>query len=154
MGVALLSAQRSKDPRTQVGACLVNKYNIIVGTWYNGLPKWYNDNDFEWEKYPDDPLKNKHSYVVHAEANALLNTNTDPRGTTLYVGLFPCNECAKLLVQAWIQEIVYLSDLKAEQWQYQVSRDILTQAWVKLKQLTPEQSSLHIDFDELASVSK
>lgn len=154
MGVALLSAQRSKDPRTQVGACLVDQYNVIIGTGYNGLPRWFSDDEFSRDKNPHNPLKNKHSYIVHAEANAILNTSADTRGARLYVGLFPCNECAKLLVQAWIQEVIYLSDLKAEQRIYQSAKIIFQQAAVNYRQLHPKHKRLDINFEEWASISK
>lgn len=108
MGIALLSAQRSKDPLTQVGACLVNDDNVIVGTGYNGLPHSCSDDEFPRDKHPTDFLENKHSYVVHAEVNAILNSNASTRGTTLYVGLFPCNECAKIIIQSKIKKVIYL----------------------------------------------
>lgn len=103
MELAKLSAQRSKDPKTQVGACIVDpEENHIVSIGYNGLPKGMPDSDVVW----DD--KQKHKYVVHAEANAILNTNQDLHGKKLYVTMFPCNECAKLIVQKGITEVIYL----------------------------------------------
>ena len=108
MGVALLAAKRSKDPNTQVGACIVDKNNIIISTGYNGLPIGCSDDEYSWEREGDDT---KYQYVVHAELNTILNaTGKSLRGARLYVSLFPCKECAKAIIQSGIKEIVYLSD--------------------------------------------
>lgn len=109
MGVALLSAKRSKDPNTQVGACIVNQNKKIVGIGYNGLPFGCDDETFPWDR-SGDFLNTKYPYVVHAEPNAILNSNSQTQGCTLYVSLFPCNECAKLIIQSGIKEIVYMDD--------------------------------------------
>jgi dCMP deaminase len=109
MGVAKLSAQRSKDPNTQVGACIVDKRKRIVGVGYNGFPDGCKDEDFPWER-EGDFLDVKYTYVAHAELNAILNSTTDLSGSTIYVGLFPCNECAKVIIQSGIKEVVYISD--------------------------------------------
>lgn len=110
MGLALLSSERSKDPSTQVGACIVNKENKIVSVGYNGAPTGYDDDkDMNWER-DGDFLNTKYAYVCHSELNAILNSNTDVRNCKLYVTLFPCNECAKVIIQSGIKEIVYLSD--------------------------------------------
>lgn len=109
MGVALLSAKRSKDPNTQVGACIVNQNKKIVGIGYNGLPFGCDDEAFPWER-SGNFLDTKYPYVVHAEPNAILNSNSQTVGCTLYVSLFPCNECAKLIIQSGIKEIVYMDD--------------------------------------------
>lgn len=109
MGVALLSAKRSKDPNTQVGACIVNKNKKIVGIGYNGLPFGCDDAVFPWDRNGDF-LNTKYPYVVHAEPNAILNSNSQTQDCTLYVSLFPCNECAKLIIQSGIKEIVYMDD--------------------------------------------
>lgn len=109
MGVALLSAKRSKDPNTQVGACIVNKNKKIVGIGYNGLPFGCDDAEFPWDR-SGDFLNTKYPYVVHAEPNAILNSNSQTQDCTLYVSLFPCNECAKLIIQSGIKEIVYMDD--------------------------------------------
>ncbi len=146
MGVALLSAQRSKDPLTQVGACLVNHENVIVGTGYNGLPKWCSDDDFPRDKHTTDMLQNKHSYVVHAEVNAILNANASTKWTTLYVWLFPCNECAKILIQAGIKKIVYLSDSKSGRDDNVASKRMLDSAWISYQQYDPSQDSLTIEY--------
>ena len=108
MGVALLAARRSKDPNTQVGACIVSPDNIILSTGYNGLPCCCSDDVFPWER---EGAETKYPYVVHAELNAILNSpNHDLRGSRMYVTLFPCNECAKAIIQSGIKELIYLSD--------------------------------------------
>lgn len=112
MRVALAASMRSKDPNTQVGACIADTNHRILSVGYNGTPSALNDDDFPWG-VSDDPLMDKHSYVVHAEANAVLNYRgslKDMSGATVYVTLFPCNECAKILAQVGIGEVVYLSD--------------------------------------------
>ena len=110
MGVAILSSKRSKDPNTQVGACIVNKKKRIVGIGYNGFPYGCSDQDFPWANKEEDFLDNKYPYVVHAEPNAILNANGPLDNCRLYVSLFPCNECAKLIIQSGIKEIVYMDD--------------------------------------------
>lgn len=111
MQVAELAAKRSKDPNTQVGACIV-KNRIIIGTGYNGFPKGCSDDIFPWIREGAD---NKYLYVVHAELNAILNSgNNDLNGGTLYVTLFPCNECAKAIIQSGITEVKYKSDKYAD----------------------------------------
>lgn len=110
MGVALLSAKRSKDPNTKVGACIVNEKKRIVGIGYNGFPCGCDDDEFPWINNSKNFLENKYPYVVHAEPNAILNANSSLENCTLYVSLFPCNECAKLIIQSGIKEIVYMDD--------------------------------------------
>ncbi len=111
MGVAVLSAKRSKDPNTTVGACIVNQKKRIVGIGYNGLPYGCSDELFPWDtRDSKNFLENKYPYVVHAEPNAILNATCPLDDCTIYVTLFPCNECAKLIIQSGIKEIVYMSD--------------------------------------------
>ncbi len=110
MGVALLSAKRSKDPSTQVGACVVNQDKRIIGIGYNGFPRGCSDEELPWGKESKDQLETKYPYVVHAEANAILNSTSSLVGATIYVTLFPCNECAKLLIQTGIKRVVYMTD--------------------------------------------
>ena len=112
MKVAVAASLRSKDPNTQVGACIAGKDNRILSVGYNGTPRGLTDDDFPWET-TDDILTDKHSYVIHAEANAVLNYRGSLReldGARIYVTLFPCNECAKFLVQVGIGEVIYLDD--------------------------------------------
>ncbi len=112
MGIAKLAAARSKDPSTQVGACIVDKDNRILSIGYNGTPNGFDDDAFPWAREGDE-LETKYPYVCHAEMNAILNyrgSRKDMKGATVYVDLFPCHECAKLIVQAGITHVVYLSD--------------------------------------------
>ena len=110
MGVAKLSAYRSKDPNTQVGACIVNSDNRIVGVGYNGLPRGCEDDKFPWTVREGALYDTKYPYVVHAELNAILNCTQKLQGCRIYVSLFPCNECAKAIIQSGIKKIVYESD--------------------------------------------
>ena len=111
MGVAVLSSMRSKDPNTQVGACIVSEDRKIIGVGYNGFPIGCSDEDLPWDR-EGDWYDTKYPYVCHAELNAILNANNPTllKGATLYVALFPCNECAKAVIQAGIKKVVYLSD--------------------------------------------
>ena len=110
MGVAHLSGMRSKDPNTQVGACIVSGNNKILSMGYNGFPNGCSDDDFPWAR-EGEPLDTKYAYVTHSELNAILNYRGGSlEGTKLYVSLFPCNECAKAIIQAGIRTVVYDSD--------------------------------------------
>ena len=109
MGVAIFSAYRSKDPHTQVGACIVNEDKHIVGVGYNGMPNGCDDSVYPWGR-TGDFADQKYPYVVHAELNAILNASTSLKGCRIYVSLFPCNECCKAIIQSGIREVVYLSD--------------------------------------------
>ena len=109
MSIALLSAQRSKDSNTQVGACIVNDEHKIVSVGYNGMPTGCDDDEMPWER-DGAFLDTKYPFVCHAELNAILNSNADLHGCTLYVTLFPCNECAKAIIQSGIRRVVYLDN--------------------------------------------
>lgn len=137
MGVAMLSSKRSKDPSTQVGACIVNEYKKIIGIGYNGFPNGINDDEFPWDK-DKEYLDTKYPYVVHAEPNAILNATTSLVNATLYVTLFPCNECAKLIIQAGIKEVVYLTDIHATDLSSIASRRLFKAANIKLRKLEEE----------------
>lgn len=114
MGVAILSAKRSKDPGTQVGACIVNEDNRIMSVGYNGMPYGCSDDVFPWER-SGDTLKTKYPFVCHAELNAILNFRGGSlKGCRVYCTLFPCNECAKAIIQIGIKEIIYLEDKYAQ----------------------------------------
>lgn len=134
MGLAHLSALRSKDPSTQVGACIVSADKKVVGIGYNGLPRGCDDDVFPWSR-EGEFLETKYPFVVHAELNAILNSNQDLRGCSLYVSLFPCNECAKAIIQAGIKRIVYESDKYADTDSVIASKRMLTSAGVELVQL-------------------
>lgn len=132
MGIAHLSALRSKDPSTQVGAVIVDDEHKVVSIGYNGLPKGCSDDEFPWDR-EGDTFHSKYAYVVHAELNAILNAPRSVKGCSLYVSLFPCNECAKAIIQAGIQEIIYEEDKYADTQTVQASKRMLESAGVKLK---------------------
>ncbi len=147
MGVAVLAAKRSKDPNTQVGACIVDENNVILSTGYNGFPIGCSDDIFPWDRSADDETETKYPYVVHAELNAILNAGGKSlRGARIYVALFPCNECAKSIIQSGIKEVVYLSDKYATTPMTLASKRMLQVAGVKLRQFTPEMDSLTLSF--------
>jgi dCMP deaminase len=109
MGVAKLSAERSKDPSTRVGACIINQDNRIVGVGYNGTPTGWDDKEFEWGR-DGDWLETKYPYVIHAELNAILNATQNLKGCTMYVTMHSCNECAKAIAQSGIKKVIYDDD--------------------------------------------
>ena len=148
MGVALLAAQRSKDPSTQVGACIVDDSKRILSTGYNGFPHGCSDDDFPWNR-DDSKGETKYQFVVHAELNAILNASgKNLNGSTVYVALFPCNECAKAIIQSGITEVVYLSDKYHDTPSTLASRRMLNAAGVKLTQLKPTKAQLVLNFKE------
>ena len=137
MAIAKLSAMRSKDPNTQVGACIVGDDNRILSIGYNGAPNGFKDDKFPWER-EGEPLDTKYLYVVHAERNAILNyrgNRKDFEGARLYVYLFPCNECVKEIIQAGIIEVVYISDKYADTDETIASKRLLDECGVKYRQL-------------------
>jgi len=133
MGIAQLSALRSKDPSTQVGAVLVNDEHKVVSIGYNGMPRHIHDCDLTWEK--GEGLNSKYLYVCHAELNAILNSRNGAslEGCTCYVTLFPCNECTKALIQVGIKEVVYLSNKYEHTTETQASKKMLELAGIKLR---------------------
>ncbi|MCR5668308.1 MAG: dCMP deaminase family protein [Lachnospiraceae bacterium] len=133
MGVAKLSGMRSKDPHTQVGACIVSQNNKILSMGYNGFPVGCSDDAFPWQR-DGDPLENKYFYTTHAELNAILNYGGGSlEGTKLYVSLFPCNECAKAVIQSGIGEIIYDSDKYQHTPSVIASKKMLDAAGVKYR---------------------
>lgn len=147
MSVALLSGKRSKDPSTQVGACIVNKNNIIESIGYNGLPKGCSDDEFPWDK-EGETLNTKYPFVVHGELNAILNAKgKDLSGCRIYVALFPCNECAKAIIQSGISEVIYLSDKYANTDFVRASKLMFKCAGVKLSQLKATHEKIELSFD-------
>ena len=115
MGVAMLSGMRSKDPNTQVGCCIVSQDNKILSMGYNGFPLGCSDDEFPWVRDGEDPLETKYVYSTHSELNAILNySGGSLAGAKLYVSLFPCNECAKAIIQAGIKEVIYDCDKYAD----------------------------------------
>jgi dCMP deaminase len=147
MGVSLLAAQRSKDPNTQVGACIVDDQNRILSTGYNGFPQGCSDDDFPWNR--DEKLgETKYQFVVHAELNAVLNARgKNLAGSKLYVSLFPCHECAKAIIQSGVSEVVYLSDKYNGTVSDITSKRMLAAAGIKLTKLKPTKSELVLKFD-------
>lgn len=143
MGVAMLAARRSKDPSTQVGACIVSPENIIISTGYNGLPNGCSDDEYPWDRQGE---QTKYPYVVHAELNAILNASgRDLRGSRLYVALFPCNECAKAIIQAGVREVLYLSDKYADSEATRASKRMLESAGVLYRQLEPKTKAITLE---------
>lgn len=146
MGIAILSAERSKDPSTQVGACIIDEDKKIVGVGYNGAPRGYPDDEFSWSR-EGDWIDTKYPYVCHAELNAILNsTKENLKNCTIYVALFPCNECAKAIIQSGIKKIVYLSDKYSEIPAFSSSRRMLEKVGVELVKLTPTIEKIEIKF--------
>ena len=145
MGVAELSAKRSKDPNTQVGACIVSKDKKILSVGYNGAPNGYNDEILPWDR-EGSFIDTKYAYVCHAELNAILNSNADLRGTTLYVDLFPCNECAKAIIQAGIRRVIYLDDKYNGTDGNIVAKKMLDECGVAYEKFEPKQKKYEVEF--------
>lgn len=133
MELAILSSKRSKDPNSQVGACIVNDDNRIVGIGYNGLPRGMNDDAFNWSRN-NNYMDSKYPYVCHAEMNAILNSNhiLNLKDTTIYTTLFPCNECTKLIIQSGIKKVVYLQHKYPKVDSFKASKQMLNTCGIKL----------------------
>jgi len=145
MGVALLSAQRSKDPSTQVGACIVDTQNRIVGVGYNGFPNGCSDDSLPWDREGNFE-ETKYPFVVHAEVNAILNnTSTSLQDCRIFVALFPCNECAKVIIQSGIKEVIYLSNKYKDTPSIKVSERLFKEAGIKTRQLKPDTKTITIE---------
>lgn len=151
MAIAKLSAMRSKDPSTQVGACIVSNDNRILSIGYNGTPNGYHDDNFPWKR-EGAPLDTKYMYVVHAERNAILNyrgSRKDLEGARIYVDLFPCNECAKEIIQSGIKEVIYLSDKYHNSESTIASRKLLNECSVTYRKLENDKLiKINISLDE------
>ena len=146
MGIAILSAMRSKDDSSQVGACIVSPENKILSLGYNGMPIGCNDDDMPWDREGDE-LETKYMYVCHAELNAILNANgRDLRGSRLYVALFPCNECAKAIIQSGVKEVLYLSDKYDGTPLNLASKRMLRSAGVQFTQLKFDRTEIILNF--------
>ena len=150
MALAKLSAMRSKDPNTQVGACIVSADNRILSIGYNGAPNGFDDDKFPWAR-EGDPIETKYLYVVHAERNAILNFRghrKDFEGAKIYVDLFPCNECAKEIIQCGIKEVVYMSDKYADLDEFKVGKTLLNECGVKCRKLDKKfQKTITLNMD-------
>lgn len=153
MGVALLSAERSKDPNTQVGACIVNNRNKIVGVGYNGFPIGCSDDELPWDRVGEFG-NTKYPYVCHAELNAVLNSiKSNLENCRIYVALFPCNECAKVIIQSGIKEVIYLSDKYKDTDSVKASKRMFNLAGIQYQQLIPTQAKIVINFETVTESS-
>ena len=147
MGIAKLSAMRSKDPSTQVGACIVSADNRILSIGYNGSPNGFNDVNFPWSR-EGAALDTKYMYVCHAEMNAILNyrgSRHELENAKIYVDLFPCNECAKLIIQSGIKEVIYLVDKYADTDGVIASKRLFDTCGVKYRQMTLNGKEIKLD---------
>ncbi len=132
MGIAILSAQRSKDPSTQVGACIVSSENKILSVGYNGMPRNCDDDIYPWDREGDE-LNTKYMFVCHAELNAILNySGSNLKGSKVYVTLFPCNECAKALIQSGVSEVIYYSDKYSDSFSTLAAKRMFESAGIKM----------------------
>ena len=146
MGVAVLSGMRSKDPGTQVGCCIVSPENKILSMGYNGFPRGCSDDEFPWGKASDNPLENKYVYVTHSEMNAILNYSGGClAGSRLYVSLFPCNECAKAVIQVGIKEVIYDCDKYADTPGVMASKKMFESAGVKISPYKNSRRKIEIE---------
>lgn len=137
MHIADVMSQRSKDPNTQSGSIIVDSNGVIVGLGYNGFPRGIADEDLPWER-EGGFLDTKYAYVVHSEENAIYNSNKPTDGCKIYCTMFPCNECAKTLIQSGIKEIIYNNDQYHDTEIWQASRKLFDMAGIKYRQFTPE----------------
>ena len=134
MGIAKMSSMRSKDPNTQVGCCIVSQENRILSVGYNGFPMGCSDDEFPWDREGEDPLQTKYLYTTHSELNAILNyTGGSLAGSKLYGSLFPCNECAKAIIQSGIKEVIYDCDKYADTPSVIGSKRMMRAAGVKIR---------------------
>ena len=146
MGIAMLSAQRSKDSNTQVGACIVNTENKIVSVGYNGMPTGCSDDDMPWEREGGSSLDTKYPFVCHAELNAILNSSFGSlNGCTLYVTLFPCNECAKAIIQSGIKRVVYYDNKYAGTESIKASEIMFRKCGVEVVEYTPSGKDITLN---------
>ncbi len=141
MGIALLSSLRSKDPNTQVGACIVNKDKKVIGIGYNGFPNGIHDEKLPWGRENEDINETKYPYVVHAELNAILNSARIPKKCKIYTTCFPCNECTKAIIQSGINELIYLSDIHSGSKSTKASKKLLDLAKIPYRKFKAEKHS-------------
>ncbi|VDR41955.1 Deoxycytidylate deaminase [Mycoplasmopsis caviae] len=137
MALAKVSALRSKDPSTKVGACIVNEHKRIIALGYNGMPKGIDD-EFPWDREGESPKETKYAYVVHAEMNAILNTNNNLDGCTIFTSLYPCSSCAKTIAQSGISEVVYEDDKYHDTEDAEIARHILNASNIKTRKIEIE----------------
>lgn len=145
MGVAILSSMRSKDNRTQVGACIVSPSNKILSVGYNGMPTGVKDDDMPWE-HEGKPLETKYFYVCHAELNAILNhSGTNLHGARIYTTLFPCNECTKAIIQSGIKEVIYQDDKYADSDSVLAAKKMMDMVGIHYHQLAKSGKFLQVE---------
>jgi len=144
MGISLLSAERSKDPNTRVGACIVSEDNRILSIGYNGAPRGLHDDAMNWER-EGSFVDTKYAYVCHGELNAILNYRGDLTNSKIYVALFPCNECAKSIIQAGIKEVIYKDDKYADTDAVKVSKKMFDTCGVRYRQYTPSNKVIKLE---------
>ena len=146
MAVAKLAGMRSKDPNSQVGCCIVSADNKILSIGYNGFPRGCSDDAFPWSREDEDPLKTKYIYVTHSELNAILNFRGGSlEGSKLYVSLFPCNECAKAIIQAGIKTVIYDSDKYDGTPAVSASKMMMQAAGVTFQKYEPSNRTIQIE---------
>ena len=146
MGIARMSAMRSKDPHTSVGACIVGEDNKILSMGYNGMPRGCSDEEFPWGRDGDDPLTTKYVYVCHAELNAILNyAGPNLRGARIYTTLFPCNECTKALIQVGIREVIYEDNLYPDSASVVAAKKMMKAAGIRYRSYESTGTSVTID---------
>jgi len=146
MSIAILSSYRSKDNNTKVGACIVSNEHKVLSLGYNGMPIGVDDNLIPWASRKDNKpyLETKYPYVCHAELNAILNSNNNLKGATIYVTLFPCNECTKAIIQSGIKKIIYLSDKYHDDQEEIAARKMLDMVGIKYEQYKGRTLELNI----------
>ncbi len=146
MGIAKLSAMRSKDPNTSVGACIVGDDNKILSVGYNGMPQGCSDDEYPWDRDLDDPLQTKYLYVCHAELNALLNyTGSNLKGARIYTTLFPCNECTKALIQSGIRKVIYAENKYPDSASVIASKKMMKSAGIEYRKYESSNQNINID---------
>ncbi|UVD81432.1 cytidine/deoxycytidylate deaminase family protein [Mycoplasma iguanae] len=138
-----ISALRSKDPNTQVGACIVNQEKRVIALGYNGMPLG-NDQDFPWNREAENESDTKYPYVVHAEINAILNTTQQIKNAVIYTSLFPCSNCAKIIIQSGIKEVVYQDDFYAETEDNKISKYLFNKSNIKMRQVKASKVQIEI----------
>lgn len=144
MGISLLSAERSKDPNTRVGACIVSEDNRILSIGYNGAPRGLHDDTMNWNR-DGSFVDTKYAYVCHGELNAILNYRGDLTNSKIYVALFPCNECAKSIIQSGIKEVIYKEDKYADTDVVKVSKKMFDTCGVKYRQYVPTNKVIKLE---------
>lgn len=146
MGIAKLSALRSKDPNTQVGACIVSEDNKILSMGYNGMPIGCDDDEFPWNRDSDDPYDSKYYYSTHSELNAILNYRGGSlEGAKIYVTLFPCNECAKAIIQCGIKKVIFDDNKYEDTSSVKASERMFKSAGVEVEQYSRSNEKIKID---------